>query len=289
MADVRSLLKTQRSSRQIRHPHAVYSSKGQLSCSLCRLLLKSESLWDQHLRSKQHTASLTKAQEERTVSAGANKKRKASSSDDEASTKRVRSDNRSKVVLQDPAVVEEEQPAESHDVDADAPVEQAEPSSDALIQPDARSDGVVTDEVDADEWAAFEAEIQSHEEAAQAAQRRQAYEAAPSITAKPLSAVELAAQDREERSKQKGEREQQLEDEREEAQEQMLEEFEQQDDIEARLSSLRERRKALLDARRLAQNQSDQPRMNDSTANDNADNEEVSEEDEGIDEWDFGR
>ena len=54
MSDVRALLRSERAIRRISHPHAKYSASGSLSCRVCRLPLKAESLWDLHVRSKQH-------------------------------------------------------------------------------------------------------------------------------------------------------------------------------------------------------------------------------------------
>lgn len=55
MADVRNLLRQQRAARRIEHPHAAYSDAGKLLCTLCHEPLKSESLWEGHLRSQGHT------------------------------------------------------------------------------------------------------------------------------------------------------------------------------------------------------------------------------------------
>ncbi|KXX83033.1 hypothetical protein MMYC01_200472 [Madurella mycetomatis] len=54
MADVRALLRQQRAARRIEHPHAAYSDAGKLLCTVCREHVKTESLWDGHLRSTGH-------------------------------------------------------------------------------------------------------------------------------------------------------------------------------------------------------------------------------------------
>ncbi|CAK7229049.1 hypothetical protein SCUCBS95973_007085 [Sporothrix curviconia] len=54
MADVRALLRQQRTARRINHPHAVYSDLGKLSCAVCRELVRPESAWDDHLRGALH-------------------------------------------------------------------------------------------------------------------------------------------------------------------------------------------------------------------------------------------
>jgi zinc finger protein 830 len=54
MADVRALLRQQRAARRIEHPHASYSDAGKLVCTVCNEPVKTESLWDGHLRSAGH-------------------------------------------------------------------------------------------------------------------------------------------------------------------------------------------------------------------------------------------
>ncbi|GKT59871.1 zinc finger protein 830-like protein [Colletotrichum tofieldiae] len=63
MADVRSLLRQQRAARRIEHPHAAYSDAGKLLCTLCHEAIKSESLWDGHIRGSGHTTKLKAAQQ----------------------------------------------------------------------------------------------------------------------------------------------------------------------------------------------------------------------------------
>lgn len=60
MADVRALLRQQRSARRVDHPHAIYSDSGKLSCSVCREPVRLESAWDDHIRSQLHRTSVTK-------------------------------------------------------------------------------------------------------------------------------------------------------------------------------------------------------------------------------------
>jgi zinc finger protein 830 len=54
MADARTLLRQQRAARRINHPNATYSESGKLSCSLCHELIRSDALWDGHVRSDGH-------------------------------------------------------------------------------------------------------------------------------------------------------------------------------------------------------------------------------------------
>lgn len=54
MADVRALLRQQRQSRRIEHPHAAYSDAGKLLCTLCREQIRAETQWESHTRSTGH-------------------------------------------------------------------------------------------------------------------------------------------------------------------------------------------------------------------------------------------
>lgn len=54
MADVRALLRQQRAARRIDHPAAAYSDAGKLLCTVCHEHIKTESLWDGHLRTASH-------------------------------------------------------------------------------------------------------------------------------------------------------------------------------------------------------------------------------------------
>ncbi|KAF4444803.1 coiled-coil protein 16 [Fusarium austroafricanum] len=62
MSDVRSLLRQQRAARRIEHPYAAYSEAGKLLCTLCHEHIKTESLWDSHVRGEAHKTRLIKAQ-----------------------------------------------------------------------------------------------------------------------------------------------------------------------------------------------------------------------------------
>ncbi|KAI0973429.1 hypothetical protein F4678DRAFT_426696 [Xylaria arbuscula] len=54
MADARALLRAHRAENRIKHPHAAYSDAGKLLCKLCHDVIKTESLWDTHIRSQNH-------------------------------------------------------------------------------------------------------------------------------------------------------------------------------------------------------------------------------------------
>ncbi|KAJ4282017.1 hypothetical protein BFJ70_g11535 [Fusarium oxysporum] len=85
MSDVRSLLRQQRAARRIEHPYAAYSDAGKLLCTLCHEHIKTESLWDSHVRGEAHKTRLIKAQ----TASSAN----ARTSQQQTSQKRKHDDN----------------------------------------------------------------------------------------------------------------------------------------------------------------------------------------------------
>ncbi|KAK4444508.1 hypothetical protein QBC34DRAFT_415067 [Podospora aff. communis PSN243] len=75
MADVRALLRQQREARRIEHPHAAYSDAGKLLCVVCHEHIKTETLWDGHVRGmghRQRLHTLQQRQETAQVSSTAN-------------------------------------------------------------------------------------------------------------------------------------------------------------------------------------------------------------------------
>ncbi|RMZ81704.1 hypothetical protein DV737_g2433, partial [Chaetothyriales sp. CBS 132003] len=58
-ADVRALLAAERKARRISHPLLTYTKSGQLLCTVCQLNIKSEALWEGHLRSANHRRNAT--------------------------------------------------------------------------------------------------------------------------------------------------------------------------------------------------------------------------------------
>ncbi|KAG9992447.1 hypothetical protein KCU78_g19387, partial [Aureobasidium melanogenum] len=91
MADVRSLLRNERASRRINHPHANYSESGKLLCAVCNVYIKTESLWENHIKSSQHVARLDhlRANPPPPPAPTQTRKRKAGEGDDEG-RKRVK-------------------------------------------------------------------------------------------------------------------------------------------------------------------------------------------------------
>lgn len=64
--DVRSLLRAELSTRRISHPYAAYANNKSnlLSCIICHLVIKSEALWEGHLRSANHRKNVQKVQQQ---------------------------------------------------------------------------------------------------------------------------------------------------------------------------------------------------------------------------------
>ena len=268
MADVRSLLKNERASRRISHPQAVYTIAGTLSCSVCHVQLKSESLWDLHTSSAPHIKHLKKAQEgiaNRTV---ASRKRKADSNDEEDLRKRPKPasqllDNHvdqgnNEVELDveridlDEALVtlpttvgrDEHEPKSKHiqsGANPGLPAGLFDPSVKGA--PPSASTQPANLAIDEDEWAAFERDVATPPPEASAVA---VLTAAATITAAPLTAAEIAAKSREEASVQaKEQREAELEGEKEDAARRLEEEFDDMEELEERVRRLREKREEI--------------------------------------------
>ncbi|KAI1486506.1 hypothetical protein F5X96DRAFT_654693 [Biscogniauxia mediterranea] len=63
MSDARALLRAHRAENRIKHPHAAYSDAGKLLCKLCHETVKSESLWEAHIRGPNHKKTLQALQQ----------------------------------------------------------------------------------------------------------------------------------------------------------------------------------------------------------------------------------
>ncbi|KAI0594746.1 hypothetical protein F4775DRAFT_596016 [Biscogniauxia sp. FL1348] len=64
MSDARALLRAHRAENRIKHPHAAYSDAGKLLCKLCHETVKSESLWEGHIRGPNHKKALQALQQQ---------------------------------------------------------------------------------------------------------------------------------------------------------------------------------------------------------------------------------
>lgn len=284
MADVRSLLRNERASRRINHPHANYSDSGKLLCAVCNTYIKTESLWENHIKSSQHVARLDHLRAN-PPPAPETRKRKAGESDDEG-RKRVKAVPGGFVPegFFDPAQ-EGADEDEGEEVDTapapsipDAPVAESQPVTSA---PPPAAD------VNEDEWAAFEREMAAAQNTA-----LPIISASATISAAPVTAEELAAQAREEQSAQRTAREAEIEADTEDAALALQQEFDEMDELDERVRRLREKREAI----RLSKHQETLPDAPAPTSDkqiqkhdeeEDDDDDDDDDEDE-FDDWTFG-
>lgn len=284
MADVRSLLRNERATRRITHPHAFYSASGVLGCLVCRTQLKSEAFWDAHLHSKEHATRLKAEVEARTILEASQSSRKRKAGDDESLDRK-----KSRAELPD---VEEEEPTSPEDPREEAaagPVADEENISEAARSgPNAVAVEQSRDKVDEDEWAAFERDVATPPPVPPVASN-----SAATIEAAPISAAELAEQANTDGSASKRRRDAELEDEREDVSKQLEDEFDEMNELEQRVRRLKERREAIRKAQGIVANQngtsvkhdSDQERYQDNHADDDDDD----DDDDQVDDWDNWR
>ncbi len=267
MADVRSLLRSERASRRIHHPQATYSTTGTLVCLVCHIQLKSESLWDSHLKSAQHAMRLQRIRDGTlgrppgapapTSATNGSKKRKA---DDEEGSGRKKSKPAIEGVPEGFFDTSEEIASGEGVEDEMVKKDMAEEHSSEAFKPqttDVQAIGLpvgffdlstkgapsTNRTVDEDEWAAFERDVATPPPEASVPS---ALKAAATISAAPLSAAELAARTTAEASTQKKElKEAELEGEKEDAARQLEDEFDQMEELEARVRRLRTKREEL--------------------------------------------
>lgn len=274
MADVRSLLRNERTARRISHPHATYSTTGTLVCLVCHIQLKSESLWNGHLRSAQHAMRLQRirdgtlgrppgapapeSQQEESEQYEADVAESAEGIDGEADGIHQPQGNKRKADDGQEIVRKKSKvgalPEDFFDKGARKDPEAASLSNKTTppltgneIQLPSRPatplkplEVVVPPKasaVDEDEWAAFEADIA-------------AVEAPPAekavISAPAMSVEEVAAQSREEESARRKERQEaELEGDKEDAARKLEDEFQEMEALEERVRKLKEKREAL--------------------------------------------
>lgn len=287
MADARSLLRASREARKVKHPHASYTSDGKLLCNLCDIPVKTESAWQAHLHTSQHTLRHSRAKEAAALrsASGGGKKRKASNMDSPAPDDRKRAK---------PTFA----PGVEEDEEGSAGAEEAvhEDATDVIDNKTREQANLSTDEAaDPEELEAFERELAEMERSMKA-------ETATTITAPAMSAEEIAAQAREDQSTQRGKRDAEIEGEREDAALRLQEEFEEMEGLEERARKLRARREALRSLRgkdgvlassaRAEQSVPDAPQANGNTEGEYGDDREDDDDDdddyEEYDQWNFG-
>lgn len=245
MADVRSLLRHEQASRRITHPHLAYTKSGLLNCLICNLIIKSESLWEGHLKSPNHKKHVQKAQtgDVQDVTGTGSKKRKMSDEGEDVRKKRKSTSLEDSAT--DQAVTEAPRPAAEalysiengqRDVAGpEIPGDDRHPTDTSATLPPPNP--VPPPPIDEDEWAAFEREV-----VPLAQPNPSADYTAATISAAPVSAAELAAQTHAERQQR---REAGVEEEKAEEEARLVEEFEVMEGLEERVKRLKEKREAL--------------------------------------------
>lgn len=266
MANVRSLLRNERAIRQIPHPHASYSSTGSLQCNVCRVPLKSDAeIWNKHLKSSQHAMraerlriSSGKPAHQSTDATGnqallqsTNKKRKAEDDEEEGSRKRKKPTPDPEDTLPDtkPSAANIV-PTSSEATSQEASKLQASPEQDSTGSREMRAS---TDAgIDEDEWAAFERDIARPASPVSpisltATHHPSALNAAATITATPITAAELTAQQSEsaEGSSRRETRDLEIEAEREDAARALEQEFDEMEALEDRVRRLKKKREEI--------------------------------------------
>lgn len=290
MDDVRSMLRAERESRRITHPHASYTSTGNLLCNICEVPVKSERAWGAHLHTTQHSLRLARERDAAQARTAANtpssKKRKAVEFEEtpEVERKRVKSIS------------------QAHDHDE---VHEAEDDAEATTQSESVAVEIVPpavqEELD-DAAAAAELEALQRDLAALEQDTFQngalaALSAPATIAAPAMTVQEIAAQAREEQSKQRSRRDEEIENEREDATRALEDEFEEMDSLQERLRKLRERREALrtrieVDKEGSAAAQPEHAQSIPDRSVDNTEDKQIengdSEDSEDDDDWAFG-
>lgn len=225
--DPRALLRAARKERRVAHPHASYTSTGNLLCNLCECPIKSEGAWGAHLHSTGHTLRLSREQDAaiaRKAEASNGKKRKAGSpADGEAS------DN------------EDRKRVKGSETRDDTPAQQAPAESKATPTPASAPVPEPSAKDDAAELSALEADLAALERET----RESAAVVSNTLSAPAQTAEDIAAQAREEQSAQRGRRDIELEEEKEEAARALEEEFAEMQTLENRVKKLREKREML--------------------------------------------
>jgi zinc finger protein 830 len=282
------MLKNERAARKIQHKYASYTT-GTLLCTVCRLQLKSETLWDGHLRSAGHIMRVQKLEEneqeplsvpESITSNNGNKKKRKASENDDTIRKRTKAANGSSDELLSTTAgpVLEKRSIKPLKNGIQIPSRPATPLKSAEAKPNPPA-------VDEDEWAAFEADIAVTEAPAVAT-----YDEGV-ISAPAMSTVELATKEKEEENRRKRERQEaELEGDKEDAARRMEEELEEIEGLEERVKKLKDMREALrqkskagLQAVKVGLPSGECPQ----TSNANTDEEEDNDDDYGEDdEWD---
>lgn len=249
MADVRALLAAERASRQIKHPHLTYSKNGALTCNICNLNIKSEQLWPGHQKSAGHRKNVQRTSEQ-PIRPAKRKIEVVEQENEEAEQNKKQksfegSDNRPDAISNQPLLDTVENVAV--DKTALRYLASTEEMENGTVEPIKAVQDLsvlnssIDNSVDDEDWAAFERDI---------APLVHPNYAATTIEAAPVSAAQLAEQ---QKSNPVQQREDEAEAEKEEESRRLEEEFEVMEEMEDRIKRLRDRREALRSGREIAQ------------------------------------
>jgi zinc finger protein 830 len=242
MADARALLAAERKARRISHPFLQYTKSGQPLCKVCQLNIKSEALWEGHLKSVNHRKNVKAAE---AASARSLKRKLEDVQEEDEEVEDLGPREMKKPKSRVPSLMEEGKAvhgeAEEKDLqqasnERDAVPEEKtaeEPEPEPESKPGSNKPPEPVAAVDEDEWAAFEQEM--------GALAQVDYSEA-TISAAPVSAAQLAKQKDEDRQKQQ---ENDADAEKEEEERRADEEVEIMEDLGERVRKLREKREAL--------------------------------------------
>lgn len=290
--DARFLLQSERNARKIKHPYLAYTSKGQLLCNICHSFIKSNNLWETHLRSDQHLLRLKQLKIARTTSAesdlGPVTKKRKTEEDGHQQSKRSRKGSSDEVGDAQEPVNQDRKTGEPLD---DIKMGNADQVGDGAIDYGPALDTPKTETpnatVDPNEWSAFERDIAGLGKVEIGQPTTSAFDAAPIIVAAPLSTAQLAAQARYDLSMQKERRLAEMEDEKEDASKQKVVEMSRMAELERKMKIWRGRREETRKVQKaeLDTNNVERASASDSNkdAEDGAEGEQSS--DEYFDEW----
>ena len=300
MADVRSMLRAERTARRVEHEDARYTPGGMLMCNVCELPIKSDSLWPKHIQSKAHRLQAQRKREN-AIPAPNNKKRKAAD-EEESERKKSKPEDLHETTEAKPGTeavnLNGNQPStatledqtigdESRGVDTPSDVERkvavSEPVATATVGQATSNEDQKADIIDEDEWAAFEREVATPPSTEHAPVS--ALNTTATIEAAPISAEELAARAREEASTQRGQRDEEVEAEKEDAARQLEEELDEMESYEERVRKLKEKREALRKNREQDQEPINVGILDDTGTGEPHGSEETDDDEEYEDDW----
>ena len=216
----------------------------------------------------------------------ASKKRKASD-DDEDTRKRTKP-----IVVPYSSLPDKGVEAENTTSRTPSPIEYSRPTSDS-IEPNGLGTQNTEQSIDEAEWAAFERDVATPPPALSSVPS--ALMAQATISAAPVSAASLAAQEKaEERASGRERREAEVEAEKDDAARLLEEEFDEMESLEERVRRLREKREELRIMRDRAKDPATEAEEEDRAGRfqemtDTGSVDQGQSDDEGFDDWTFGR